>query len=270
MSMRLLCLALCLAFAAAQTCPINNGCDLVWSDEFSGTSLDPKKWEAQIGRGCELPSGCGWGNGELQYYQAQNAEVSGGTLKIWARAENVGGAPFTSARLRTKGRFAKTYGIFEARIKLPAFDGAWPAFWMMPETDTYGGWAASGEIDIMEAKNQCDAAQHTLHFGGSWPNQRNSDQCQAPCITTITPGWHTYRLVWRAKAMRFFIDGVQTCIRSDWWTNSDPQNDDAPFDKPFHLLLNMALGGAYAGKNPSPASLPQAMEVDYVRVYNLK
>lgn len=258
------------ALARAQTCPANTTCKLTFSDEFDGTELDLSKWEPQLGRGCELPSGCGWGNNELQSYQAANAEVSDGTLKIWARRENVPGALYTSARLRTKGKFSQTFGIFEAKIRLPSFDGAWPAFWMMPENDTYGGWAASGEIDIMEAKNDCGVAQNVLHFGGSWPNQRNSDQCVQPCLTAIEPGWHVHKLVWRSRAIKWYIDGVLACTRKQWWSDNAPGDEDAPFDKPFHFILNVALGGGYPGRAPDAAALPQAMEVDWVRAYKFK
>lgn len=246
-----------------QTCPLNSACTLLWSDEFAGSSLNASKWEHQLGRGCELPSGCGWGNGEQQTYSASNVQVSDGTLKIWARPD------LTSSRIRTKGKFSRTYGIFEARLKLPSFDGAWPAFWMMPETDVYGGWASSGEIDIMEAKNACNVTQNTLHFGGSWPNQRNSDACLAPCLTTITPGWHVHRLVWRPAGIRWFVDGVQVCRRTEWWSNAAPGVDGPPFDKPFHILLNLALGGGYPGKSADVSKLPQAYEIDWVRVWSL-
>jgi beta-glucanase (GH16 family) len=257
-------LLLFLAGAAAQTCPIGGGtCKLVWNDEFSGNTLDMSKWSYQIGRGCELPAGCGWGNGEQESYTSSNAVVSDGTLKIVAKPD------LTSSRIRTMGKFSKTYGIFEARMKLPNFTGAWPAFWMMPESDAYGGWAASGESDSMEAKNECSVVQSTLHFGGAWPNQKDSDQCKAPCLSSVAPGWHTFRLVWRPKGMRWFVDGVQTCWRNDWWSDSAPNVDGPPFDKPFHIILNLALGGGYPGKAVDASQLPQQLEVDYVRVWDL-
>lgn len=255
-----------LGLGAAVPCPVpNHSCVMVWSDEFAGNTLDLSKWDHQLGRGCELPSGCGWGNNELQYYQSTNTYVNNGTLKIVARKEVAPGASYTSSRIRTKGRYSRRYGLFEARIKLPSFAGAWPAWWMMSETDSYGGWAASGEIDLMEAKNQCGQAQQTIHYGGSWPCQRSSGQC----ITDISEGWHVHRFEWRQRVMRWYIDDKLVCTQSFWWTAGAPKDPDAPFDKPFHFILNMAVGGNYAGFTVDDTKLPAALEVDYVRVFTL-
>ena len=129
---------------------------LVWSDEFDGTSLDLTKWEPQIGTGC--PNLCGWGNNELQFYRAENATVADGMLTIEAREESWGGRDYTSARLRTLNQGDWLYGRFEMRAKLPKTKGLWPAFWMLPTNSSYGTWAASGEIDIIDAEKWGQAA----------------------------------------------------------------------------------------------------------------
>ena len=141
---------------------------LVWSDEFNGTSLDPANWTHDIGDGC--PSLCGWGNNELQYYRAENVSVSGGNLVITSLAESYGGRSFTSGKIHTRDKHSFLYGRIEMRAKIPTGGGMWPAFWMMPQDAAYGGWAASGEIDIMEAANSTTSIGGTIHFGGSWPN----------------------------------------------------------------------------------------------------
>ena len=141
---------------------------LVWSDEFNGTSLNATDWTVDIGNGC--PTLCGWGNNELEYYRSQNVTVTGGNLVLTAKAESYGGSSFTSGKVHTQGKQSFLYGRMEMRAKLPVGDGMWPAFWMMPQNDVYGGWAASGEIDIMESSNAMNSVGGALHYGGPWPD----------------------------------------------------------------------------------------------------
>ncbi|MCK4773521.1 MAG: glycoside hydrolase family 16 protein [Candidatus Krumholzibacteria bacterium] len=141
---------------------------LVWSDEFNGNSLNTSDWSYDIGTGC--PSLCGWGNNELQYYRAENVAVSGGNLVITSLAQSFGGASFTSGKVHTRDKHFFLYGRIEMRAKIPTGGGMWPAFWMMPQYNVYGGWAASGEIDIMESANSTISVDGTIHYGGSWPN----------------------------------------------------------------------------------------------------
>lgn len=246
---------------------------LVWSDEFDGTELDPASWEMQIGTGTAYGLPVGWGNNELQYYTnfASNVSVSDGTLKITARQQNFGGRPYTSARIRTMGRHEFLYGRIEARIKLPSTSGVWPAFWMLPTNSPYGGWAASGEIDIMESVNFADTMHGTIHHGSNWPdNQSNGGSFNNG--TDFSADFHVFSIEWEADQIRWFIDGqhYHTVNSNQWYSTAAPSNPRAPFDTPFHLLLNVAVGGDWPGNPEGAANYPQTMEVDYVRVYQLQ
>ena len=137
---------------------------LVWQDEFDGLTLDGSKWSVQVGDGCDLGI-CGWGNAELQWYQESNVTVDSGVLRITAREEVAGGKSYTSARLRTLGKGDWTYARVEARARLPIGQGMWPAIWMLPTDEVYGGWAASGEIDIAVAIEVGGSLRHR-HIDG--------------------------------------------------------------------------------------------------------
>ena len=267
------------------------GWKAVWSDEFDGKDIDPKKWDFDLGN--RLPGGQpGWGNGELQSYTSrpENARVAGGMLRIRAAREAYEGTQFTSARLKTRGRFAKKYGRFEVRAKLPVGKGVWPAIWMLPEENKYGGWAASGEIDIMEARGQEPGkVLGTLHYGSGWPaNTHTSKDYTLPDNGTIAD-FHVYALEWDPGEIRWYVDGKLCQTQNFWWSSSRREGGGeggeggkgaapvdesqlnpwpAPFDQPFHLLLNVAVGGQFLG-NPDPdTAFPVEMLVDYVRVYD--
>jgi beta-glucanase (GH16 family) len=179
---------------------------LVWSDEFNGNNLNTGDWNYDIGNGC--PSLCGWGNNELQYYRAENVSVSGGNLVITSLAESYGGASYTSGKVTTKNKQTFLYGRIEMRAKIPTGGGMWPAFWMMPQDDAYGGWAASGEIDIMEAANSTTSIGGTLHFGGSWPNNTSSGGSYSLGGTNFADDFHIYAVEWEPDEMRWYVDGV--------------------------------------------------------------
>jgi beta-glucanase (GH16 family) len=250
---------------------------LVWSDEFNGTSIDPANWEHQIGTGTAYGLPAGWGNNELEYYtnSPSNSFVSGGNLHIIARRQNLGGAAFTSARLRTKGLQDFLYGKIEARIKLPDAPGVWPAFWMLPSSDVYGGWAASGEIDIIESANTPTSIGGTIHFGGQWPLNTYAGGSYSLGGANFADDFHTFTIEWEPDALRWYVDGVlyYTRTSAQWWSDNAPGNPRAPFDQPFHLLLNVAVGGNYpcpGGGAPCPldgTGYPAEMLVDWVRVY---
>ena len=262
---------------------VPEGWKATWSDEFDGAAVDPKKWDFDLGN--RLPGGQpGWGNDELQFYtdRPDNVYVKDGMLHVRAAREAHEGAPFTSARLKTKGRFAATYGRFEVRAKLPTGRGVWPAIWMLPEGNKYGGWAASGEIDIMEARGQEPGkVLGTLHCGSSWPaNLHTGKDYPLPDGGTIAD-FHVYALEWDPGEIRWYVDGVLCQTQNFWWSSSARNGDQgvapadasklnpwpAPFDQPFHLLLNVAVGGRFLG-NPDPdTAFPVEMVVDYVRAY---
>lgn len=250
--------------------PANATWSLVWGDEFNGTSLNTSDWNYDIGTGC--PSLCGWGNNELEYYRSENVSVSGGDLIITSKAESFGGASFTSGKIHTKNKQTFLYGRFEMRAKIPTGGGMWPAFWMLPEADAYGGWAASGEIDIMEASNATTSINGTIHYGGSWPSNTFSGNSYSLGGANFADDYHIYAIEWEPDAMRWYVDGVlySTKTSSQWYTNTAPGNPQAPFDQAFYLILNAAVGGNYTGCT-SPgcitASLPQQYVVDYIRVY---
>ncbi len=252
------------------------GWELIWSDEFDGSSLDSSKWNIQAGDGTAegVP---GWGNNELQSYQADNISLSGGNLVITARAQrSADGRNYTSARINTAGKLDITYGRVEASIEAPPGQGLWSAFWMLPTDSPYGGWAASGEIDIMEvfSRQPTPFVQGVIHYGMAWPlnvySYAKYDQFDP------ADGFHTYAIEWDEQEIRWFVDGTHfhTISNSTYWSlYKDPATNahtlgggSAPFDSPFHLLLNLAVGGTLPG-DPAAAALPGEMRVDYVRVY---
>ena len=263
-------LAFAIIVATGFVTPAYAALSLVWSDEFNGTSLDPANWTADIGDGC--PDLCGWGNNELEYYRAQNVTVSGGNLILTTRQEYYGGRYFTSGKVHTRDKHFFLYGRIEMRAKIPTGGGMWPAFWMMPQYDVYGGWAASGEIDIMESTNSTTSVGGTLHFGGEWPDNTSTGGSYSLGGANFADDFHIYAVEWEPDQIRWYVDGMlfSTKTSSQWWTNTAPGNPRAPFDQEFYIILNAAIGGDYTGcTNPGciTASLPQEYLVDYVRVY---
>jgi beta-glucanase (GH16 family) len=243
---------------------------LVWSDEFDAAQLDPEVWFFENGDGSQygIP---GWGNNELQWYLEDSAELRDGKLVITAREESVSGKNYTSARINTRDRFAFRYGRIEASIRLPAGQGIWPAFWMLPQGDAYGTWAASGEIDIVEAVNLGGTGGNnifgTIHYGGEWPNnQFSGNEYLVPADATAE--FHTYVLEWDSSVpeMRWYVDGILYSTQNSWSTTSAPY--PAPFDENFYILLNVAVGGNFPGPPNSSTVFPVEMEVDYVRIYS--
>lgn len=241
---------------------------LVWADEFNAIQLDPEEWFFESGDGSQygIP---GWGNNELEYYLPDNASLSNGLLKIEARAQAMNGFNYTSARIHTRDRFAFRYGRIEARMRLPGGQGLWPAFWLLPQDDQYGGWAASGEIDIMEAINLGGSGGNTvhgtIHYGGSWPNNQSSSESYV-VPADATGEFHTYALEWDATEIRWYVDGVLFAMRNTWYSSGG--SFPAPFDQHFYILLNVAVGGNWPGSPNASTVFPVTMEVDYVRVYS--
>ena len=241
---------------------------LVWSDEFDGGSIDSQNWEHQVF------GGLGSGNNELQYYtdRPENSYVSGGYLHIVALEEQYEGYDYTSARLHSAGRQDFLYGKMEARIKIPGGQGYWPAFWMMPTDWAYGGWAASGQIDILEAVKKLDYIRGSVHYGGEYPDNRNSfgdyREGRGPRATIFSDDFHIYTIEWEPWEFRWYVDGNHYYTRTytGWWVDTAAWNDLAPFDEEFHFILNVAIGGNWPGDPDESTVFPQEMLVDYVRV----
>ena len=235
--------------------------ELVWSDEFDGTELDTSKWECQIGNG----SG-GWGNNEKEYYRAENAVVEDGFLTIAAKEESYNGYDYTSARIRTMNKGDWKYGKFEMRAKLPQGQGIWPAFWMMPTDNVYGGWAASGEIDIMEyLGHDTNTVYGTIHYGGSWPNNASSGTYYSISEGGFNDDFHVYTLIWEEGQIQWLVDGEVYQTQTSWYTSG--HTFPAPFDQRFHIILNEAVGGNWPGYPDTTTQFPQNFIIDYVRVY---
>lgn len=242
----LACLALLAPICQAQ------GWQLVWQDEFNG-SIGPD-WVFETGTG----SG-GWGNNELEYYRRENASIENGNLVITARREDFGGMRYTSARMKTQGKRDFRYGRIEARIKMPSALGLWPAFWMLGSNINQVGWPASGEIDVMEHVNTDPDVYGTAHWQAADGSYASYGGHTAANVT----GYHVYAVEWDANFIRWFVDGTQYHVIDI--TNGVGGTDE--FQRPFFLLLNMAVGGNWPGFNIDEAALPAKMYVDYVRVY---
>ena len=241
---------------------------LAWSDEFDGPSLDTGVWEHMLGSGTAYGLPAGWGNNELQIYTSDSANsyVQNGSLHLVA--VKTGGSSYTSARLRTQGNLDILYGRIEARMKIPSGQGMWPAFWMLPTGSPYGGWASSGEIDIMESTGIADRVYGTIHFGDYWPNNASNGGSYAGG-NDYGSTFHTMAIEWEPDQMRWYMDNVMyhSVNSSQWYSVAAPGNSRAPFDTPFHLLLNVAVGGDWPGYPDGSTVFPQTLEVDYVRVY---
>src|SRR5690606_34765748 len=221
----------------------------------------PSKWTYDIG-------GHGWGNQELQYYtdRLENARVEDGVLIIEAREESFGGNDYTSARLVTRGLAAWQYGRIEARMKMPIGQGIWPAFWMLPTDSPYGGWPAGGEIDIMEYLGHVPNQVHgTIHSGGGELGHRFTGDDYVLQSGTFADDFHVFALEWEPRQMRWYVDGELYLTQVSWSSIGGPY--PAPFDHPFHILMNVAVGGQWPGYPDETTTFPQQMLVDYVRVY---
>lgn len=245
---------------------------LVFNDEFDGESLDTSVWSYQLGTGSQYGL-VGWGNDEAQYYQEDNVYLEDGALVIEARKEAKDGMSYTSGRITTKEGYSKQYGRFEARVSVTAEEGLWPAFWMLPEDETYGGWAASGEIDIMEIRGRFPMnVNGALHYGGEWPNNTYSSGYQR--MEASIESFHVYAIEWEPGEIRWYVDDELYYSTSEWFSVTGDSLDNntypAPFDKPFYMILNLAVGGTYDDyRLPDDDNLPGKMLVDYVRVYEL-
>jgi beta-glucanase (GH16 family) len=235
----------------------------VWSDEFDYTGLpDPNKWGYDVG-------GSGWGNQESQYYtedRLENASVENGMLTITAQKESFEGSDYTSARLVTKGKGDWLYGKMEVRAKIPTGIGMWPAIWMLPTDNAYGYWPSSGEIDIMENVGfEPDIIHWNIHTE-SYNHTQGTNKGDKATFTEPYNQFYTYSVEWHADRIDYFVDDVKYFT----FNNENNSYKEWPFDQRFHLILNIAVGGTWGGlQGINDSNLPQTMEVDYVRVYQL-
>jgi len=227
---------------------------LVWADEFDTPgSPDPAKWGYDIGTG----SG-GWGNNELEYYtnRQANAIISNGTLKIIAQKESYNGSAYTSARMLTNNLYSFKYGKIDVRAKLPAGTGTWPAIWMLGNNIATAGWPACGEMDIMEQSgSQKSIVLGTMHYPTEIGQYGDGSQTT---ITTASSEFHIYTALWTPSSIQLSIDGVV------YYTLAN--SPALPFNQPFFIILNVAMGGNLGG-TVDPSFTTDQMEVDYVHVY---
>ena len=253
----------------------------IWRDEFNGTSLDKDSWNIY---------GSGWSANNVQscYSRSEeNVNVKNGSLNLvglykpGARCKgNEKSGNFTSGFVETKGKKSWTYGYIEARIKMPNNKSTWPGFWMSPDKPTYGSWPRSGEIDIVETKgSNLDYAAADAHWGLSTYNKKHAQGKDLPAGFKDTTQWHTYGVKWTEGKLEYYIDGVKFHTVNGFDQPNAANTPYGPFDQPFFLRLNLAIGGDYIdGKGSKwsnayntlakyPKSFPATMSIDYVRVY---
>ena len=239
---------------------------LVWSDEFNYRGLpDPAKWSYDVG-------GHGWGNKELQYYserRLENARVEKGVLVIEARKDRWQDHEYTSARLVSKGKGDWTYGRFEVKAKLPSGRGTWPAIWMLPTAKDYGGWPNGGEIDIMEHVGFDQGVIHASIHTKAYNHTIHTEKTARLNVPDVSSKFNVYAVEWTPDEIRGYVNNQQYfSFKNERPTNTAADFRQWPFDKPFHLLLNIAVGGNWGGAQGVDDSIwPQRMEIDYVRVY---
>jgi beta-glucanase (GH16 family) len=256
-----------------------------YSDQFNNGASDLSGWTYDIGNGG--PSNPGWGNDEQEYYtnSTNNVSVSGGALNITAIAspitQGTSTYQYTSGRIQTSSLFSQTYGLFEFRAKMPAGTGLWPALWLYPQNSTYGGWPNSGEIDVVESKGQqTTLVQGSLHSG---PNSGSDDTQTAEYSAPggfSTTAYHTYDLFWEPanssdgeqNTIKWYVDGnLYETIHSGWIVppGGGGSGSMAPFNEPFFIILDLAVGGTYGGTPALTSGASYTMSVDYITAYQL-
>ena len=240
------------------------GYSLVWADEFNSGSLDNTAWAVEPGDGC--PSLCGWGNNELEYYtgRPENLFFQDGKLLLEARSENYNGKNYTSSKIITRGKKSFKFGRVDIRAKLPKGKGIWPALWMLPQNNVYGGWPRSGEIDIMElVGHEPQKAYSTLHYGPGPGSTSISRSYTLGGGAVFNDEFHVFSLEWKTDQLKFFVDGIlfSTVNKADIGPNTWPFNEE------FYFIFNVAVGGNWPGNPDGTTAFPQWMIVDYIRVY---
>ena len=248
--------------------------ELVLADEFDAEGApNPAIWGYEIGTGDN-----GWGNNELQYYtdRSENVTVQNGILVITAQKEDFEGASYTSARLLTRDKFEQAYGRFEARIRVPGGSGLWPAFWMLGADCDEVGWPQCGEIDIMEYRRKeptlISGSVHGPGYSGETNPQGQITKSYDLGNDRVDAGFHIFGIEWGPEYINYYVDDVlyNQITPADLEVTPDDGTDELGewvFNKPFYIIINLAVGGAFPGAPDSDESFPQSMLIDYVRVY---
>jgi beta-glucanase (GH16 family) len=238
--------------------PVPDGWKLTWHDEFDGSQIDPANWTYDTGAG-------GWGNAELEHYtnRPENARLENGQLVIEARKEAYQGAEYTSARLKTQGLREFQYGRVEARLRVPAGLGLWPAFWMLGADIAKNPWPKCGELDIMEyIGKEPNAVFGTMH-GPGYSGAQGIGKSIRP-TAPIADDYHVVAIEWSRDAVTWFFDGAPF----HEVTRASLGNKDWVFDHPHFILLNLAVGGQWPGSPNTETAFPAQLRVDYVRVFS--
>jgi len=241
---------------------------LIWSDEFDIDGLPQSThWTFEEG-------GHGWGNNEKQFYlknSLENAYVKEGKLYIVALPKKYENNNYTSAKLTTYQKLDLQYGKIEVRAQLPRGKGTWPAIWMLPESIQNGteGWPACGEIDIMEhVGKDPNVVHHSLHTE-LYNHIKNTQITYFEKYEDLFDTFHTYEIEWTDQKISFYVDGLKKYEAFKGQDGKDMTNAGWPFDKPYYLILNLAIGGNWGGEIDD-SIFPAQLVIDYVRVYQIK
>ncbi len=240
------------------------GYTLTWADEFNSGALNTSNWTVEEGDGC--PGLCGWGNNELEYYtgRPENLFFQDGKMMIEARKENFGGRAYTSSKIVSRNKRVFKYGRVDIRAILPTGRGTWPAFWMLPQHNVFGGWPRSGEIDIMEmVGHEPNRSYGTLHYGPGPGSIHISRGYSLPGGASFNDAFHVFSIEWKEDEVKWFIDGnlFSTIQKTDIGSNNWPFNEE------FFFIINFAVGGNWPGNPDAATYFPQWLIVDYIRVY---
>ena len=229
---------------------------LVWEENFNAKTLDSSVWNFDLGNGC--PDLCGWGNNERQIYTDKNHTLVDGNLVIQAKLDS---DVFTSTKITTKNKKQFQYGRFETRAKLPVGQGLWPAFWMLGSNISNIGWPKCGEIDILEyvgrEPHMVFTSLHTQDSHGETINTKKTK------FENIEEGYHIYAMDWTKDKIEFFVDDISVYTFQPTLKN----NDIWPFNQPFYIIVNLAVGGNFGGPEVDKKVFPQDFKIDYIKVY---
>lgn len=245
---------------------------LVWSDEFSGNSLSGNNWQTVVAN-----AGPNDPNKQLQYYIASenNVNVQNGLLSLTAIQQSYTGAggptdtaQYTSGSIKSQYKIGFKYGKVVARIKVPKGLGLWPSFSMLPVNDVYGAWANSGQIILLNMRgSQTHNNIFQIYYGDYGPDYSQSNNYST--IADLSSAFHEYAVDWQPETITFSLDNVTVFTAKDWFASHLLKpNPLAPFDQPFYLALNLAVGGYFPGNPTQPQVFPASLQVDWIRIYN--